>query len=202
VAIPNVVQMDIVRFPNVDVMGVNQTLPFRDASFDAIFSLDVLEHVNDPFTSASEIIRILKPGGVLYLDLPFLQVEHGYPHHYFNATRMGVRHLFSELECLGHHVPASGQPMFIVHHLLSLYHLGLPTELRSRFEAMTVGDVLAKSPLEWLDDDLVQQLDEETRWVIASATQALFRKAPLAASDTSTFAVSPSDVPAFAPQHR
>ena len=89
VALPNVVQMEIVRYPHVDILGVNQLIPFQDASFDAVFSLDVLEHVNDPFTSASEITRVLKPGGVLYLDLPFLQAEHGYPHHYFNATRHG-----------------------------------------------------------------------------------------------------------------
>lgn len=106
---PHVVQMEIVDYPNVDVLSVNQRLPFADDSFDAVFSLDVLEHVNDPFLSAGEICRVLRPGGYLYVDLPFLQSEHGYPNHFFNATRSGLRRLFTELDVLSHHVPYSGR---------------------------------------------------------------------------------------------
>jgi SAM-dependent methyltransferase len=44
-----------------------QTLPFKDGSFDAVWSIAVLEHVPDPEVSLQEIERILTPGGVAYL---------------------------------------------------------------------------------------------------------------------------------------
>lgn len=42
-----------------------QTLPFPDASFDAVYSSDVLGHVSDVSEWLSELSRVLKPGGSL-----------------------------------------------------------------------------------------------------------------------------------------
>ncbi|HZS53873.1 MAG TPA: methyltransferase domain-containing protein, partial [Bryobacteraceae bacterium] len=49
-----VVCLEVEAFPNVDILGVNQRLPFPDAVFDAVLSLNVLEHVTDPFACAAE----------------------------------------------------------------------------------------------------------------------------------------------------
>ncbi len=45
-------------------------LPFGGQFFDAAVSVSVLEHVSDPVNYLSEILRVLKPGGVLYLAYP------------------------------------------------------------------------------------------------------------------------------------
>jgi ubiquinone/menaquinone biosynthesis C-methylase UbiE len=45
-------------------------LPFRDNSLDFILCSEVLEHVPNIFKAPREIIRCLKPGGILVLSIP------------------------------------------------------------------------------------------------------------------------------------
>ncbi len=52
------------------VEGVGENLPFPDASFDVVYSFQVLEHVQDPLRVLSEAWRVLKPGGMLYCNAP------------------------------------------------------------------------------------------------------------------------------------
>jgi SAM-dependent methyltransferase len=174
---PNVVQLDIVGYPQVDVLSVNQVLPFVDDCFGAVFSLNVLEHVADPFGCARELARVLKPGGVLYVDTPFLTAEHGYPTHYFNMTRMGAVRLFSDrLDLERHYVPASGHPIFMLTHFLSYYAAALPEAERARFDRLTTKEISARDPTSWLRDPIADALPAEAQWVIATTTQALWRK--------------------------
>jgi SAM-dependent methyltransferase len=50
-----------------------QALPFRAAAFDTVFSHAVIEHVADPLTYLKEIRRVLKPGGLVFLQTaPYL----------------------------------------------------------------------------------------------------------------------------------
>jgi SAM-dependent methyltransferase len=45
-------------------------LPFPDATFDVIVSLDYLEHVHDDAAAMNEMRRVLKPGGLLLISTP------------------------------------------------------------------------------------------------------------------------------------
>jgi ubiquinone/menaquinone biosynthesis C-methylase UbiE len=45
-------------------------IPARDAEFDAVLLLDVLEHVAEPRAMLAEIRRVLVPGGVLHAHIP------------------------------------------------------------------------------------------------------------------------------------
>lgn len=47
-----------------------EQLPARDAEFDAVLAIDVLEHVGDPARMLAEIRRVLVPGGVLHAHVP------------------------------------------------------------------------------------------------------------------------------------
>jgi len=48
-----------------------ESLSFNDHSFDFITSNDVLEHVNAPERAITEIYRILKPTGEVFITIPF-----------------------------------------------------------------------------------------------------------------------------------
>ncbi len=172
-----VICLEVEEFPNVDVLGVNQKLPFQNEVFDAVLSLNVLEHVTDPFSCARELVRVLKPGGTLYCCIPFLQPEHGYPDHYFNATRSGLKQLFSrDLELLRHFVPASGEPIWSLHWFLSWYARELPLAEKTSFLNMRVQDILANSAQAMLQEPWVRRLSDDGKWSLAASTAALFRK--------------------------
>jgi ubiquinone/menaquinone biosynthesis C-methylase UbiE len=47
-----------------------ETIPFRDETFDIVICNAVIEHVKNVKTSLNEMIRVLKPGGYLYLRAP------------------------------------------------------------------------------------------------------------------------------------
>lgn len=45
-------------------------LPFADGSFDIVDSIQVLEHVEDPRHYLHEILRVMRPGAVCYIEFP------------------------------------------------------------------------------------------------------------------------------------
>lgn len=73
--------------------GSATALPFGDASFDFVLSLDVYEHIEDDRRAAAETFRVLRPGGRLLATVPchpFLFSEHDEAlHHVRRYTRPG-----------------------------------------------------------------------------------------------------------------
>lgn len=52
------------------VVSSAETLPYRDASFDAVFAGEIVEHLLDPGAALREWLRVLRPGGRLVLTTP------------------------------------------------------------------------------------------------------------------------------------
>jgi ubiquinone/menaquinone biosynthesis C-methylase UbiE len=72
------------NFPGRDmhlIVGQAESLPFPDDTFDNMFSLGALNHVNDPGRALKEMARVVKPGGLVVVsdempDLPNRQIAH------------------------------------------------------------------------------------------------------------------------------
>jgi len=81
------------------VRGSLLSLPFRDASFDCVTSFDVLYHrwVTDDRAAVGELVRVLRPGGLLLVRVPALRMLWGAHdeavHSRHRYTRAEVRRL-------------------------------------------------------------------------------------------------------------
>jgi SAM-dependent methyltransferase len=69
-----------------DGMGI----PFEDNTFDAVICNQVLEHVFQPQAFLKELNRVLKPGGMLILSVPFVWDEHEQPWDYARYSSFGL----------------------------------------------------------------------------------------------------------------
>lgn len=94
----NVVNVDLYPFKNVDILASAEALPFRDGVFDVVCSDQVLEHVRDPKKVVSEMLRVLRPGGLAYVGTPFIFPWHPSPRDYSRWSKEGLVELFADLE--------------------------------------------------------------------------------------------------------
>ena len=166
----NVVNFDPVAYETTDVVGVGENLPFDDCVFDAVFSLNVLEHVRDPFSCAKEIARVLKPDGRLYCVVPFMSPYHGYPDHYYNMTKSGLHNLFKTyFHVQRQDVLDSGHPIHSLTWILRNWADGLPDLSKREFLEKKVGDLIG-DPYKYFDEPFVNQLSKEKEFELGATT--------------------------------
>ena len=79
-----------------DLTGGIASLP--ENHFALAICCSVLEHVHKPWLMAENITRLLRPGGQLYVSVPWVWRYHPYPDDYFRFSFRGVRSLFEQFE--------------------------------------------------------------------------------------------------------
>jgi SAM-dependent methyltransferase len=62
-------------------------MPFENNSFDGSLCVEVLEHAQDPDTLLSEIFRIMKPGSMILLTVPWSARRHHIPFDFHRFTK-------------------------------------------------------------------------------------------------------------------
>jgi SAM-dependent methyltransferase len=72
--------LDIEHAPGVDVVLKDDYIfPLEDSSFDFVISSSCFEHIDFFWISFLEILRVLKPHGLFYLNAPSIGDYHKYP---------------------------------------------------------------------------------------------------------------------------
>ena len=90
------INLDIEPFKNVNIVGDGSNLPILSNSFDVVICQAVLEHLKEPKDVIKEIYRVLKIGGLIYIEVPFIQGYHADPDDYQRFTLRGLEYLLKE----------------------------------------------------------------------------------------------------------
>jgi SAM-dependent methyltransferase len=93
---PHVKTVDFIRFPGTDYVSDVTATPFADGTVDLVIATGLLEHVEDDRKLIGEIRRILKPGGQVYIEIPFLQQYHDDPIDCRRLTQSGLALLLKQ----------------------------------------------------------------------------------------------------------
>jgi len=88
------INMDILDYETVDVVGDGANIPFCNGTFGLIVCNSVLEHVKDYRKIIEECYRILKPGGYFYLCVPQVCGQH----HMMDFKRWTMPGLFLDMK--------------------------------------------------------------------------------------------------------
>jgi SAM-dependent methyltransferase len=94
---PDTICVDFIPFASTGVVADVHHLPFRSESVDAVFATGLLEHVADSERVIAEMARIVRPGGLIHIEVPFLQQYHEDPIDYRRYTVTGLRHHVSRV---------------------------------------------------------------------------------------------------------
>lgn len=73
-------------------------LKFNDCEFDVVVCMSILEHIPNPMQALHELYRVLKPGGIVWIQMPFHFPYHESPKDYWRASPDGLREWMNEYE--------------------------------------------------------------------------------------------------------
>ena len=112
-----IVCVDIEESVGVDLVADAHNLHMVDNdSVDFVTSISVLEHVKYPQKVIKEIHRILKPGGIIYINVPFIFPFHAAPSDFYRFSHKGIEILCEDFERIDSGFNRG--PASTMHHLL------------------------------------------------------------------------------------
>lgn len=94
----DVLGIDMQDGPGVDIVRDLEN-PISDlGTFDHIECLSVLEHSKRPWMLAENLERLLRPGGSIFVAIPWIWRRHSYPSDYFRVLPAGIPMLFTQVD--------------------------------------------------------------------------------------------------------
>lgn len=105
---------------------ITKKLPFKDGEFDTIILSDVLEHVPNPIDLTLELKRILKPGGLVLMNVPFMYWVHEAPYDYHRYTEFMLRKMVEDANMRVIKLDALGGGWVVLIDLLSKLFMNRP----------------------------------------------------------------------------
>jgi SAM-dependent methyltransferase len=171
------VETDVALGPRTQIVCDAHALPFADETFDGVIAQAVLEHVLEPVRCVAEMRRVLKPGGVVYAETPFMQQVHAGAYDFHRFTHLGHRRLFREFDEVDS--GAACGPGMALAWSFTYFLQSFATTSRQRRVARALG-IVASYPLRFVDPLLI---DRPATLDAASAVYFLGKKSGQTLSD-------------------
>jgi SAM-dependent methyltransferase len=158
---PHVKTVDAVAGPDTDFACDVARTPFADASVDCVIATGLLEHVPDDHEVLREIHRVLRMGGIVHIEAPFLQQFHADPIDYRRYTESGLaeilrRHGFS-IEKAGWHIGPTVTMLTLASYYVALLFEGQSFPSRLMSNGAFVAFRVIAWPFKYLDRLLVNK---------------------------------------------
>lgn len=160
----DIIRIGLANRSEVDLLCDICDIPLKDESLDLLLSSSVLEHVYNPELAVKEMYRVVKPGGYVYAEIPFLRAFHMIPVDYQRYTISGIEELFKRHGfklitkgiCSG---PFTGLALYLRDFISSLFSF-------NKYIKMTIELVLSLflHPIKYID-----RLFENTNWATINA---------------------------------
>ncbi len=170
---------DIAAGPGVDIVcdAHDMRENLADNTIDCVVTISTLEHVKKPWIVVDEIYRVLKPGGMLYVNTPWVFPFHADPNDHYRFSHRGLEILcerFDVLESGYNRGPAST----MAH--LSAHSLAIMLSFNSRMLYGILVDLLKwpLAPFKYLDALLKRH---PMAHVVANGAYVVGRKPAMAA---------------------
>jgi SAM-dependent methyltransferase len=153
---PRMLRVDLDPLALPDYLSSPDKLPFAGNTFSIAVSQEVLEHLREPQLALAELARVVRPGGLLYLQTPFIIGYHAAPADYWRFTNEGLAAMLQRaglvVETLEPAVgPGTGLYRIIVEFVaVSAARLYAPAYLPAKGVAAAL-----LTPLRWFDSWLI-----------------------------------------------
>ncbi len=150
----DIINIDCFAFDEVDIVADARDLPIESDTVDLMINNGLIEHTDSPQCVVREMSRVLRPGGVVFCFLPFMQPYHAAPDDYYRWTIPGIRslfHGFGDIEIEIAAGPTSGMLWVLQEWLAILLSFGS----RTLHDAILIILMVLTAPVKLLDIPLV-----------------------------------------------
>jgi len=111
------------------IFDIEKKFPLDDKSYNAVITLNVLEHIYNYQNVISEVYRVLKTDGLFIISIPFVYGIHGSPDDYFRYTRSTLEKILSDYHFKGIKIKELGYGFFSLTY--QFFEGAIPIFLRS-----------------------------------------------------------------------